>query len=73
MEAPTELVEGGEQFVEDADSIDYTMEALTSSGYSKKTVEKVRTFFFLLPLLIFGPSQLAVGIAGAGCHGQVHH
>lgn len=41
MEAPTELVEGGEQFVEDADSIDYTMEALTSSGYSKKTVEKV--------------------------------
>ncbi len=60
MEAPTELVEGGEQFVEDADSIDYTMEALTSSGYSKKTVEKVRTFlpsfFLFLGRLLNSPS-----------------
>lgn len=50
------LVEGGEQFVEDADSIDYTMEALTSSGYSKKTVEKVRTFSFSFSFS-FGPSS----------------
>jgi hypothetical protein len=68
MEAPTELVEGGEQFVEDADSIDYTMEALTSSGYSKKTVEKV-------PSSYPPPSSSDTDgeIYCAGCHGQVHH
>jgi hypothetical protein len=87
MEGSTENVEGGEQFVEDADSIDYTMEALTSSGYSKKTVEKVKpvnsSHSLSLPTTGFPSCHVLSllltlhSVAGwalrSGGDGQVHH